>query len=336
MPTYTPVDQRPDAELSLLARAIRPDVARQSLAVLALRESASLPGLSQELVLGHGDDRVRALSAVILGRIPGAASQEALLTALGDPEPTVQRRVAQALGRVGDSQALETLARLQPPEDTPVGRDVRMARVLLSHRLGVADSLVQPVEMSTFTRTRGVPIAWKTRSRLGKAAVVASAERELPGIALTTRSVQTFTCGDTPGALAVDAGLRGQAQEGRDLFASPRLVGALLRERACSERYTLDGYVLTDDRDGTGGAEVHVWVVRPDGTVVHEGRATVEGTSVRFSVDRSQAPYGSPVRVSGTYDTATGALSVDEAIVGLPNVRAAQAAAPSPQVPAGG
>ena len=333
MPTYTPVDQRTDAELDRLARATRPDVARQSLAVLALRESTALPDLSRDLVLQHSDDRVRALSAVILGRLPGPASQEALLTALRDPQPTVQRRVAQALGRVGDAQALEALASIQPAEDTPVGRDVRMARVLLSHRLGVAESLVQPVEMSTFTRARGVPITWSTRARQGKAAVVASAQLELPGTSLTTRTVQTFTCGETPGALAVDAGLRGA---GPEALAAPRLVGALLRERACSERYTLDGYLLTDDRDGTGGTDVHVWLVRPDGTVVHEGRATVEGTLVRFAVNRSQAPYGNPVRVSGTYDLATGALSVDEAVVGVPNVRAAQAAAPPPQPPPAG
>jgi hypothetical protein len=332
MPTYTPIDQRADSELGRLARATRPDVAKQSLAVLALRESSTLPRLSRELVLEHSDDRVRALSAVILGRIPGAATQEALLTALQDPQPTVQRRVAQALGRVGDARALEALAAVQPAEDTPFGRDVRMARILLSHRLGVADSLVRPVEMSTFTRARGVPIAWATRARMGKAAVVASAQLELPGTTLTTRSVQTFTCGETPGALAIDAGIRGA---GPEAWATPRLVGALLRERACSERYTLDGYLLTDDRDGTGGTDVHVWVVRPDGTVVHEGRATVDGTQVRFAVNQSQAPYGSPVRVSGTYDLGTGVLSVDEAIVGVPNVRAAQAAAPAAQVPPG-
>ena len=90
----TLLDHRPDPELAELARATRPDVARESLAVLARRDPDLLPALSRELVLGHPDEQVRTRAAVVLGRIPGPETQEVLEAALHTESPAVLRRAA--------------------------------------------------------------------------------------------------------------------------------------------------------------------------------------------------------------------------------------------------
>lgn len=323
----TPLDHRPDAELAELARATRPDVARESLGVLARREPDLLPGLSRELVLGHPDEQVRTRAAVVLGRLPGRETQEVLEAALNTESPAVLRRAVGSLGRVGDPTALDALRRVPADPATPVGRQLRMARTLLSYRHGIPESLVEPEDLTTYAAERGRTIEWAKGGRMSRTAIVASAARELPGTRVAGPSVHPYVCSGHPGAVALDASLKGADPD--TVLAGPRLLGAILRERVCSERYSLDAYLLADDRDGSGRARV--WLVRPDGTLVHAGTATVHDRVVAFVVDESRAPYGNPVRVTGSYDLGTGHLEVDEALVATASTRAARAEAPAPR-----
>ena len=323
----TPLDHRPDAELAELARATRPDVARESLGVLARREPDLLPGLSRELVLGHPDEQVRTRAAVVLGRLPGPGTQEALEAALHTDSPAVLRRAVGSLGRVGDPTALDALRRVRADPATPVGRQLRMSRTLLSYRHGIPESLVEPEDLTTYAAERGRTIEWAKGGRMSRTAIVASAARELPGTRVTGPSVHPYVCSGHPGAVALDASLKGADPD--TVLAGPRLLGAILRERVCSERYSLDAYLLADDRDGSGRARL--WLVRPDGTLVHAGTATVHDRVVAFVVDESRAPYGNPVRVTGSYDLGTGHLEVDEALVATASTRAARAEAPAPR-----
>jgi len=320
-----PLDLRDDDELAVLARRSRGDVAKGSLSVLVQRDSSAAPELARDLLVGHADDRVRALAAVTLGRRGAPGAVDTLLGALNDPNPTVLRRVAQSLARVGDASALAALARVQPAVDTPAGRDVLAARMVLGYRFGIAEVLVPPPAATTaFGSRRGEDITFGGRGRVPKAAVVGAVQRELPALPVDVDSLRLFTCSGQRGALAVDASLPG-APEG---LARPRLLGALLRDRVCSERYSLDCYLLSDDRDGTSGERPRLWLVRPSGRVVHVGTVEVADGSVRFAVTESVAPYANPVKVTGSYDVATGKLSMDAALVGKPSVRAAQAAVP--------
>ena len=323
----TPLDHRPDAELAELARATRPDVARESLGVLARREPDLLPGLSRELVLGHPDEQVRTRAAVVLGRLPGRETQEVLEAALNTESPAVLRRAVGSLGRVGDPTALDALRRVPADPATPVGRQLRMARTLLSYRHGIPESLVEPEDLTTYAAERGRTIEWAKGGRMSRTAIVASAARELPGTRVAGPSVHPYVCSGHPGAVALDASLKGADPD--TVLAGPRLLGAILRERVCSERYSLDAYLLADDRDGSGRARL--WLVRPDGTLVHAGTATVHDRVVAFVVDESRAPYGNPVRVTGSYDLGTGHLEVDEALVATASTRAARAEAPAPR-----
>lgn len=317
------LERRDDEELASLARASRADVAKGSLAVLARRDAPGVRNLARELLRGHADDRVRAMSAVVLGRDGGPESHEALLGAVNDSHPLVLRRVAQALAKVGGEEALAALRRVQPPTDSPEGRDVRASRMLLSYRLGIPEVLVGATETTTFSSRRPDEIGFGGRSRVPRGEVLAAAQRELPALSVVGRGVRTFTCSGRPGALALDSELAARG------FAGPRLLGALLRERVCSEsRYSLDVYLLSDDRDGTGGTRPRLWLVRPSGRVVHAGDAEVADGRATFRVAESVAPYGNPIKVTGSCDLASGKLTIDEAYVGKPSVRAAKAAEP--------
>jgi hypothetical protein len=321
------LELRDDDELAVLSRRSRGDVAKASLAVLVQRDSGAASELARELVVGHADDRVRAVAAVTLGRRDAPGATDALVGALNDPNPTVLRRVAQSLARVGDASVLPALARVQPPVDTPAGRDVHAARMILGYRFGVPEVLVTPPPATTvFGSRRGEDITFGGRGRIAKSAVVDAVQRELPALQVDADSLRLFTCSGQRGALAVDAGLRGTVPE--EGLARPRLLGALLRDRVCSERYSLDCYLLSDDRDGTSGERPRLWLVRPSGRVVHVGGLDVGDGQVRFAVTESVAPYASPVKVTGTYDVGTGRLSMDATLVGKPATRAARAAVP--------
>lgn len=325
MTDIIPLDHRDDDELATLATRSRGDVAKQSLAILLDRDAPAAPELAAELISGHAEPQVRSLAAVALGRLAGPTATSALLAAVNDADSIVLRRVAQSLVRVGDAAALAPLARVQPPLDTPAGRDVLAARMLIGYRHGVPDVLAQPGVQTDYGRRRGEPITLGGRGRLPKTTVVESIARELPLFTVRPDSVQLFTCSGVRGALVIDA--LDAAPDPADLTA-PRMVGALLRDRVCADRYSIDCYLLSDDRDGTGGTRPHLWMVRPSGRVVHAGRAEITGDGIDFAVTRSVAPYAFPVKVAGTM-SATGKVSISVARVGKPAADAATARVPA-------
>lgn len=334
MPTTTPplpLEVRPSVELIRLARATRPDVARESLKVLSRRRDPAAAELAGDLLLHHADQNVRATAAVMLGREPGESTQHALIRALGDRNPTVLRRVAQSLGRTGDFNALQALRAVDVAEQTPAGRAVITARTLLSYRLGVPDLLVEPERsgLSAFRVTRGADITWGGRLPRSRDSITADAARELPGIDLEPTSMTAFVCSGQSGVFVASRAMT--TADAGDAFARPTLAGALLRERPCSERFGLDAYVLIDDRDHTDGNAAHVWLMRPDGTLLHHGRATATDRTIEFTITDSNAPYSRPVRIEGGLNRRRGRLIVTTAVVGKPRTGSARATAPEPR-----
>lgn len=325
------LDLRSDTELRRLARAGRPDVAQESLKILARRGDPRLPTLAREVVLGHGDLLVRATAAVSLRDDDSPATREALVAALQEPAPAVRRRVAQALGRVGDLTALAALDRLDVPPGTPVGRDVAMARTLIAYRYGVPGHLLGGTDgLQRLRVTKGTDIQVRGSVGVARATLANDAARELPGHTVTATQVHPIRCSGVAGAIVLTVGGRNAASAPAPAdFTTPRLVGALIRERVCSERFTLDAYILTDDRDETGGERIRIWLVRPDGTVVHGGTADVSDPGISFVINEANPPYGKPIRLSGSLDITSGALTVDEAVIGGTSRADALGAAPS-------
>jgi hypothetical protein len=82
------------------------------------------------------DPRVRAWSALLLGREESRAARDALIQALEDPALFVRTKAAAALGRTGDAYALEALERRLDDEDAwYVRQHLLSARRTLMNRL---------------------------------------------------------------------------------------------------------------------------------------------------------------------------------------------------------
>ncbi len=323
------LEVRPAAELVQLAGATRPDIARESLKTLARRRDSAASALARDLVLHHADENVRATAAVMLGRDADPATEEALISALHDPNPTVRRRVAQALGRTGGVDALRALESIGPPPDTPVAEAVRTAQTLLSYRIGLTAYLIDPegTGLDRVRVDRGDEIELGGRLRRSRNSVLADAARELPGFDISPRLLTAFACQGQPGAFVVSRSATAAA-ESTEGFARPQLVGAMLRDRPCSEHYSLDAYVLTDDRDGTDGKAPHVWLMRPDGTLLHHGRLNVRDETVDFTIRESNAPYSPPIWIEGVLARRSGVITMTAALAGRWRAGATRATVP--------
>jgi hypothetical protein len=106
-------------------------------AVRAIRtqpEAEAVPALVALLEAKARPAPERAAAAVRLGRMPPGRADAALRAALGDPDPQVVRRAAEALGRVGGLDAGAALARTKPPADPAGARSLAFARLLHAAR----------------------------------------------------------------------------------------------------------------------------------------------------------------------------------------------------------
>ncbi len=321
MAELTPLDQCSDSELTQLARHSRGAIAKESLAALARRRHDQATPIAVDLLTAHADPDVRSLAAVTLGRLRDPDAPAALQRALADSDASVVRRAAQSLVRVGGPDALTELNRRSLPRDPVAARAVLTARMLLGYRLGRTDALVTAGDVTDFGRRRGESITFGTRASMSKAAITASIETEVPALPFSASGVRLFACSGVSGALAL-------SDEVDDVdLSAPQMLGVLVRERVCSERFSLDCYLLSDDRDGTRGTQPRLWLVRPSGRVVHTGSAKVEDDRTTFAVTGSVAPYANPVKVVGTR-AATGTITIETALVGKPAVGATRAVEP--------
>jgi len=198
---------------------------------------------------------------------------------------------------------------------------VLAARAFLGYRFGRADLLVRPEPTTEFGRRRGTEIAFVSRAKAPKPELTAIAQEQLPMLTVVPAGVRPFTCSGRAGALAV------AEEAGRVDLSRPQMLGALLRERPCPGGYSLDCYLLSDDRDGTSGTRPRLWLVRPSGRVVYTGSAEVGSTEARFAITGAAAPYALPVKVLGTR-AANGAVTIETALAGKPATRARKPVAP--------
>lgn len=96
-----------------------------------------------KLLEGSSQFRVRAQAAISLGSVEASpAARTALTAALRDAHPAVRAAAATSLGRVGDSDAVAVLRRLERDPEAPVRSAVRASIARLERERAPSDSVV--------------------------------------------------------------------------------------------------------------------------------------------------------------------------------------------------
>lgn len=126
------------------------DVAAQALVALGRTSACSLTSIWPE-----ADNRTRAGLAYVLGEARCPGSQRLLLDGLSNPDPEVRVLAAQALGKIGDGDAVALLADLAGDPSGDVTEAALQALSLLGPRYpGAAMSAMRPLLQSEDPRKR--------------------------------------------------------------------------------------------------------------------------------------------------------------------------------------
>ena len=290
---------------------------------LSLRDAAAARTISESVLRNHEVADVRAAAANLLGSAGGPRALEAvpaLTRAAGDPSAAVRRRVARWLGRLGDD--VDVLKRLAADDNPVVRRSADAALTLMSYRLGEPIRLVRDDAADVALETpRGAAVR-----RIDfdpdqvKGAKRSDAERDLPTVEFADTELLAFRCGKQEVSVLATESLE-RYGETCDKLERPRIIAALVRYDVCADGGEIAAYVLSDDRDATGGREARLWIMRGNGTVLHGGRAIADPTGITFVLDRSNPPYAPPVLVEGRLDLASMKVTAKGRAGGIPEGR---------------
>jgi hypothetical protein len=285
-------------------------------AVRAIRtrpEAEAVPALVALLEAKERPAPERAAAAVRLGRMPPGRADAALRAALGDPDPQVVRRAAEALGRVGGPEAGAALARTKTPADPAGARSLAFARLLHAARHDLDGPALPKGGTRAALDPRGTAsLEPSPLSPAQREALAGVLEEELPGIAVAIEGAAALACGTNRFLVLPHA--RAAALAGRGVAAAPagRGVAAVVLKRAQSlDRYALFLYILAE-RSGDGLA---LAAFRADGSRVGVGEAR-PGRRPGFSLEALETLLLPPVRLEGTLDSGT--LRFETALVSAP------------------
>ncbi len=255
----------------------------------------------------------RAAAAVQLGREAKPANQEALIRALASRDPTVKRRAAESLGRIGDEQGLAALKRLRPRAG-PLRRSVAFAKSLIAYRLGLREQLLEAPDhglLLPVQRRRALPLeVWQEKPELVKR-IAPTLRREVPAIPLAHDSVLGFSCGENRFLVILHRDVR-SADPVADFLKRSAVVGVVLKRSPSLERYSLYQYLLAHP---ASGGEVHLFGARTTGVVTHYGRVRPERSGAGFELHTLRTPHSPPLAVAGRYDAAERRLDLEVALV---------------------
>ena len=255
----------------------------------------------------------RATAAIELGREAKPANQKALVGALAARDPTVTRRAAESLGRIGDEQGLAALKRLRPRAG-PVRRSVTFAKSLIAYRLGLREQLLEAPDRGLVLpvqRRRAVPLEiWQETPEAVKR-LAPTLRREAPGIPLAQDGALGLSCGGNRFLVMLHRDLR-TADPLADFVEPSAVAGVVLKRSPSLERYALYEYLLAHP---AGEGEVHLFGVRPTGVVAHYGRARPERGGAGFELRTLRMPHSPPLAIEGRYDAGERQLELEVALV---------------------
>ena len=294
------------------------EVQQARLALKTLNQRLPEAGLREARTIlkdAKAPEELRSVAAVELGKHPDAASEEILIDTVNAAAPGLLKHVAMSLGRIGGKKALEELEKIKTPGDSPAGIALRFAKTLISYRIGSDAYLLEPSRQTpplTPEQTERVNIEFNEIRKDKLEAALPLVRRQLPAIAVDTKSALRFMCGASEHWVLLNADV---AQRGAVdvLRKRPLIAGAVLKHRICSDHYSLDEYILTN---GERKGEITVVGVRGSGVMVHAGVVRVLGETAKFELRSSNPPYSRPMDLIGSFDTIDGSLSFSRVLVG--------------------
>lgn len=240
---------------------------------------------------------VRSAAAVELGKAARTENEQALLAQLTAREPEVVRHVVKALGRIGGEKTLQRLARFKAPEAGPIAEAIDFARTLIAYRIGSTRYLVPPPpisEMRPPPPAAAFALPVRTLSPKRVEPMLDKLHRQLPAIAPSRRNGLAITCGASEYRVLLSADT--DEADISALLARPLIAGAIFKYRVCSERFSLDAYLLSSP-----GPEnyAHVYGIRPSGVMVLAGVATLANQKLVFEVATTRSPHFRKMRLKG-------------------------------------
>jgi hypothetical protein len=256
---------------------------------------------------------LRAVAAVALGKQSAPGHQEALLAALTSPDPSVVRRSAEALGRIGDPQTLDALARLHPTS-TVAQRSVTFAQTLLSHRHGLHRSLLKPPPKSSMLhlqpeaahRLEMQPVAVDQIDQMS-----GELRRLLPEIPVSQDGGLAFSCGENRFLCLLTQAMHDwpnlSALKDRDA-----VMAVVLKRSQAMHVYTLYAYILTKPAKASS---VCVFGVRPSGILTHYGSAQVQDGGMNVTLESLNTTHSPALKLELVYDHQPRKLNVTSALI---------------------
>jgi HEAT repeats len=277
-----------------LVDAVLTNRSADGLRELMRRETSDLaPALSAVLADPDQPPHMRASAAVGLGRRPAREHQNSLVAALGDPEPAVSRRAAEALGRIGDERALDALLE-QVPASRAVERSRHFARTLIAYRLGLdRQRLPEPSPEQLLEITPGAAIPLTVNDGPPDLSSMQNTlRRRVPGVELSIEAPLTLACAsDTFVVLTAEAPAPASRHRSTvlgavlELLPGAREIGAFL-------------YLLSHPRpDGT----LALFGLYDGGPVALAGSLRPDERSAAFELRATREWTAPPVLVTGTY-----------------------------------
>lgn len=285
----------------------------EALRELLRRRTGRTPLLAEVVADRKRPAEMRAIAAVALGRQAAPAAKDALIAAVRDKDPLVLRRVAEALGKVGDEQTLAVLETLEPPRG-PAKRSVDFAKTLLAYRLGLDEHrLTRPPAKNELDvqRRRAQRLEASTPKRQALERIMADAAQELPGIAVTEQGALRFACGGHEFVVLLTKQLVRQ-DDVDALGRRPAVVGAVLERSPVEDRYFLSEYLFSDP--GGRGSSGRLYGVRPNGAMAHVGEMKPEAGAT-FELRALDTRYSPPIAIEGAYDPAKKQLRFTQMLV---------------------
>jgi hypothetical protein len=242
---------------------------------------------------------LRATAAVELGKHLAISHRRELVLALDSKESTVVRRAAEALGRIGDEEALEALVPLRPPSDK-AQCSIAFARTLISHRLGLnryplkpppddALLLVQP-ENAVLLKTEPVSAAELDE-------ISSNLDRVLPAISASEEGALRFACDKNRFLIVFNKQIHGWHTLA-PLKERDAVFAVVLKRSQALHSYFVYEYILVEPAGPDG---LTIFGVRASGIVTRYGTGSLTGRGIDMWLRSVDTPYSPPVELELSY-----------------------------------